>query len=168
MVVSINGKPIDSFQEMQRTVSTSPGLPLALVIERSGRDIELTLTPELKVITTPFGKQRIGMLGIQGSRNPADVQLVQLGPVAAVSGAVNEIWFIIERTGSYVGGLFAGTESTDQLSGPIRIAQVSGQVATAGFVALLNLAAILSVSIGLINLGPGAVARWRAPPVLRR
>ena len=55
---------------------------------------------------------------------------------------------------SYVGGLFAGTETTDQLSGPIRIAQVSGQVATAGIVALLNLAAILSVSIGLINLVP--------------
>jgi len=154
IVVSINGRTVDSFQEMQRTVSTSPGLPLTLVIERAGRDIELTLTPELKVITTPFGKQRIGMLGIQGSRNPADVKLVQLGPVAAVSGAVNEIWFIVERTGSYVGGLFAGTESTDQLSGPIRIAQVSGQVATAGFVALLNLAAILSVSIGLINLVP--------------
>ena len=53
-----------------------------------------------------------------------------------------------------MGGLFAGTESADQLSGPIRIAQVSGQVATAGIVALLNLAAILSVSIGLINLVP--------------
>ena len=47
-----------------------------------------------------------------------------------------ETWFIVERTGSYVGGLFAGTETTDQLSGPIRIAQVSGQVATAGIVAL--------------------------------
>jgi regulator of sigma E protease len=73
---------------------------------------------------------------------------------ASLRTALDETWFIVERTGAYVSGLFAGTESTDQLSGPIRIAQVSGVVATAGIVALLNLAAILSVSIGLINLVP--------------
>ncbi|MCP8938212.1 RIP metalloprotease RseP [Alsobacter sp. SYSU M60028] len=154
LVVSIDGRAIDSFQELQRIVSTSPGTPLKLVVERAGKDVDLTVTPELKVLQTPFGKQRLGMLGIQGSRNPADVRNIPMGPVAAVTGAVSEIWFIVERTGAYVGGLFAGTESTDQLSGPIRIAQVSGQVATAGIVALLNLAAILSVSIGLINLVP--------------
>lgn len=154
MVVAINGQPIDSFQDLQRTVSTSPGVPLQLVVDRAGREIQVNVVPELKVIKTPFGSQRLGMLGIQGSRDPADVKTVPMGPVAAVSGAFTEIWFIVERTGAYVGGLFAGTESTDQLSGPIRIAQVSGHVATAGIVALLNLAAILSVSIGLINLVP--------------
>ena len=69
------------------------------------------------------------------------MKLVQLGLRSRrFQARVNETWFIVERTGAYVGGLFAGTESTDQLSGPIRIAQVSGQVATAGIVALLNLA----------------------------
>ena len=60
----------------------------------------------------------------------------------------------MERTGTYVGGIISGRESADQLGGPIRVAQVSGQVATLGIVALINLAAILSVSIGLINLLP--------------
>ena len=55
---------------------------------------------------------------------------------------------------SYIGGVFAGREAADQLGGPIRIAQVSGQVATAGFAALMHLAAVLSVSIGLLNLFP--------------
>ncbi len=49
---------------------------------------------------------------------------------------------------------FSGREAADQLGGPIRIAQVSGQVATAGFVALIHLTAVLSVSIGLLNLFP--------------
>ena len=65
-----------------------------------------------------------------------------------------ETWYVIERTLAYVGGLIAGRESADQLGGPIRIAQLSGQVAGVGLVALLNLAAVLSISIGLLNLFP--------------
>ena len=61
---------------------------------------------------------------------------------------------MVERTLSYVVGIVAGRESADQLGGPIRIAQVSGQVATVGFSALLHLTAVLSVSIGLLNLFP--------------
>ncbi len=61
---------------------------------------------------------------------------------------------MVDRTLSYIGGVFAGREAADQLGGPIRIAQISGQVATAGFVALMHLAAVLSVSIGLLNLFP--------------
>ena len=61
---------------------------------------------------------------------------------------------MVERTLSYIGGVVVGRESADQLGGPIRIAQVSGQVATAGFVALIHLAAVLSISIGLLNLFP--------------
>ena len=61
---------------------------------------------------------------------------------------------MVARTGSYVAGLFVGRESPEQISGPIRIAEISGEVAKIGFGALLNLAAILSISIGLINLVP--------------
>jgi regulator of sigma E protease len=67
---------------------------------------------------------------------------------------IEETWFVVERTLSYIGGVVVGRESADQLGGPIRIAQVSGQVATAGFVALIHLAAVLSISIGLLNLFP--------------
>jgi regulator of sigma E protease len=67
---------------------------------------------------------------------------------------VSRTWFFVERTFSFIGGMISGRESTDQLGGPIRIAQVSGQVATEGFSPLLSLAAYLSVSIGLLNLFP--------------
>jgi regulator of sigma E protease len=154
LVVSINGKPIDSFVDLQRIVSASPGTTLTVEVDRAGQLLTKQVTPELKEIKTPFGRQRVGMLGVQASRDPADQRTEQLGPMESIAAAMSETWYIVERTGAYVQGLFAGTETTDQLSGPIRIAQVSGQVATAGIVALLNLAAILSVSIGLINLVP--------------
>ena len=154
LIIAIDGRPIDNFTDMQRIVSSSPNVTLALTLLRAGREMTVSATPELKVINSSFGKQRLGILGIQGSRNPDDLRTESMTLGASMRTALDETWFIVERTGAYVSGLFAGTESTDQLSGPIRIAQVSGVVATAGIVALLNLAAILSVSIGLINLVP--------------
>jgi regulator of sigma E protease len=75
-------------------------------------------------------------------------------PLTALKMGVEETWFVVDRTMSYLGGVVAGRESADQLGGPIRIAQVSGQVATVGIVALVHLTAVLSVSIGLLNLFP--------------
>ncbi len=61
---------------------------------------------------------------------------------------------MVDRTLAYIGGVFAGREAADQIGGPIRIAQISGQVSTIGLAALIHLAAVLSVSIGLLNLFP--------------
>jgi regulator of sigma E protease len=73
---------------------------------------------------------------------------------ASVVSAVDHTYLIIDRTLCYLGALVIGRESADQLGGPIRIAQVSGQVATMGFTPVLDLVAGLSVSIGLLNLFP--------------
>ena len=75
-------------------------------------------------------------------------------PLDALVLGVDKTWFVVEQTMSYLGRMIAGRESADQLGGPIRIAQVSGQVATLGFGPILDLAAVLSVSIGLLNLFP--------------
>jgi regulator of sigma E protease len=85
---------------------------------------------------------------------PDDLKLQPVGPIDAVVMGAQETWFVVDRTLAYIGGVVVGREAADQLGGPIRIAQVSGQVATAGIVALIHLAAVLSVSIGLLNLFP--------------
>ena len=61
---------------------------------------------------------------------------------------------MVDRTLAYIGSIFTGREAADQVGGPLRIAQISGQVATLGLTALLHLAAVLSISIGLLNLFP--------------
>jgi regulator of sigma E protease len=85
---------------------------------------------------------------------PGDVKYQPVSPAQAVWLGGQETWFVVDRTLSYIGGVIVGREAADQLGGPIRIAQISGQVATIGFAALVHLAAVLSVSIGLLNLFP--------------
>jgi regulator of sigma E protease len=155
LVTSINGEAIDSFADMQRIVSVSAGEPLKVVVDRGGTPVTLTATPQLREIKDNFGNaHRLGVLGISRSMHPGDIKTKTYGPIAAVAEGAKETWFIVDRTLSYIGGVFSGREAADQLGGPIRIAQVSGEVATAGFVALMHLTAVLSVSIGLLNLFP--------------
>ena len=154
-IVSIDGDEIDNFTTMQRLVSMSPDRPLNFVVDRGGAKVELTATPERKEVTDRFGNTlKIGLLGIQRSASPDDWTWERHDPATAFVMAVQECYFVISRSLGYLYDVIMGREDADQLGGPIRIAQVSGQVATAGFVALLNLAAIISVSIGLINLFP--------------
>ena len=154
-VISIDGQTIGSFSEMQRIVGTSPDQPLHFVVDRGGKTVEITATPERKEITDHFGNViRLGLLGIQRSASPDDWTLKRHDPLTAFGMALKECYFVISRSLGYLYDVVTGREAADQLGGPIRIAQVSGQVATAGFVALLNLAAIISVSIGLLNLFP--------------
>lgn len=155
LVVAIDGEKIDSFADMQRIVSINPGGMLNIEIERGGVHVTLKATPELKELKDNFGNvHRLGVLGISRSMAPGDIKTQKINPLQAVVMGAQETWFVVDRTISYIGGIFAGRESADQLGGPIRIAQVSGQVASAGFVALIHLTAVLSVSIGLLNLFP--------------
>ncbi|MDO9439894.1 MAG: RIP metalloprotease RseP [Beijerinckiaceae bacterium] len=154
VVVSIDNEPISNWNEMQRVVQRSGGVPLTFVVRRGSQEITLQATPRQRDIDTPFGKHRVGLLGVTASADAADWRTEHYSLGRSVSIAAYETWFIVERTASYVVGVFTGKETTDQISGPIRIAEISGEVAKVGVVALLNLAAILSVSVGLINLFP--------------
>jgi regulator of sigma E protease len=151
LIVVIDGRPIDSFNDLQRIVRMRPGQPLTLVVERGGVRQTLQATPA--VSKDAFGN-RIGLLGISRPVGPGDVKIQKYGPLEALAAGASETWLVVEQTMSYLAGVIVGRESADQLGGPIRIAQVSGQVATAGLVPLINLAAVLSVSIGLLNLFP--------------
>jgi regulator of sigma E protease len=155
LVVAINGHPVADFAEMQRIVSESAGETLDITIDRAGAQHILKATPALKEVKDNFGNvHRIGILGITRSMAAEDLKAQPVAPPQAVWMGVQETWFVIDRTLRYLGGVIIGREAADQLGGPIRIAQMSGQVATMGFGALVHLAAVLSVSIGLLNLFP--------------
>jgi regulator of sigma E protease len=155
LVTAINGEKIDSFSDMQRIVSINAGETLSIDVDRGGAPINLKATPQLKELKDNFGNvHRLGVLGISRSMSPGDIKTEKAGPLRAIVMGAQETWFVVDRTLAYIGGVFVGREAADQLGGPIRIAQVSGQVATAGFTALIHLTAVLSVSIGLLNLFP--------------
>jgi len=155
IVVAIDGQKVQSFAEMQRIISTRPEERLSITVERAGSTLDLPVTPALSELKTPLGTQRIGVIGVRASPKPEDWTTQHFGLVESLRMGVSETWFVVTRTYDYVAKLLKGRESTDQLSGPIRIAQVSGLVASSGgLLGLINLAAILSVSIGLMNLLP--------------
>jgi len=155
LVLSIDGEKIDSFADMQRIVSDSAGDHLNIAVERDGKQISLQATPELREEKDIFGNvHRVGLLGIKRSPAPGDVKYQPVSPPRAVLLGLQETWFVVDKTLTYIGRVIIGREAANQLGGPIRIAQMSGQVASVSFVALIHLAAVLSVSIGLLNLFP--------------
>ncbi|WP_438277911.1 M50 family metallopeptidase [Nitrobacter sp.] len=155
IVTAINGSTIDSFSDMQRIVGTSAGETLTFTVKRGDAVIDLRGTPELREIKDRFGNEhRIGVLGISRATSPGDVTTERVNPAEGLWLGVKETWFVVDRTLAYIGGIFTGREAADQVGGPLRIAQISGQVATIGLGPLIHLAAILSVSIGLLNLFP--------------
>ena len=155
IVTAIDNEAIDSFSDMQRIVSTHAGEQLAFTVKRGDSVVQLQGTPELKEVKDAFGNaHRIGVLGITRATSPGDVTTEPVNPATALWLGVKETWFVVDRTLAYIGGVFTGREAADQVGGPLRIAQISGQVATIGIAALIHLAAVLSISIGLLNLFP--------------
>jgi regulator of sigma E protease len=155
LVVAIDGHHIESFADMQRVVGENAGETLQVTVQRDGVEQTLEATPTLKEVKDNFGNtHRVGILGISRSMAPEDLTFHPVAPPQAVWMATQETWSVISRTLGYIGGVITGREAANQLGGPIRIAQMSGQVASFGFVPLLQLAAVLSVSIGLLNLFP--------------
>jgi regulator of sigma E protease len=155
VVTMIDSSKIESFSDMQRIVAARAGEPLSFTVKRGDSTVQLQGTPELKEQKDSFGNvHRIGVLGITRATSPGDVTTERVDPATALWLGVKETWFVIDRTLAYIGGVFTGREAADQVGGPLRIAQISGQVATIGFGALVQLAAVLSISIGLLNLFP--------------
>jgi len=155
VVTKIDDKSIGSFSDMQRIVGTRAGEQLTFTVKRGDSTLQLRGTPELKEVKDPFGNaHRLGVLGITRKTAAGDVTTERVDPATALWLGVKETWFVIDQTLSYIGNVFTGRASADQIGGPIRIAQISGQVATLGITPLLHLAAVLSISIGLLNLFP--------------
>ena len=147
----IEDKTIERFEDVQHLIRLNPGSPVTIVVLRENIEVVLTATPKIKEITVRSGnKHRIGLLGVtrQG------VEFKQRDPVTAVWYAMRETWSLITGTLEAVGQIISGTRNADELGGPIKIAQMSGEVWENGVLSLITFMALLSVNLGLINLFP--------------
>jgi len=145
---SVGGEMIHVFTDLQRIVGANAGKSLHVVVMRDGRDVGIDVVPTASEVTDATGvKRSFGRLGIRDAT-------VGVSFFEAVKGGVDQTWFIISQTGSYLGKIVTGRESPDQLHGILGIGAVSDQAARIGFGALIGLAGLMSVSIGLVNLLP--------------
>ena len=140
---------------MQRIVADSAGKALEITVKRGGSQVELKATPQLQENKDVFGNvERIGLLGIKHSPAPGELKSQPVSPPRAVWLAVRQTWEVVDQTLRAVGGIIVGHQSANQLSGPIGIARIVGQAATISIGFFLQIAGLISVSIGLINLFP--------------
>lgn len=154
-ILSVDGYVVRGFEDFQRYVATSPARQVVIELERNQATREIDLVPEPVVIQDRFGNdQRIGRIGVSRETSASDLELYRPGPVEALGMTVEEIRFIVQRTGAFLGDFFVGRGDVEQLSGPVKVAKVSGEVATLGIIALINLMALLSLNIGIFNLLP--------------
>lgn len=154
-VVSVDGFKVNGFSDFQRLIATSPGRPVTILVNRGGSEMTFVVTPEVVEEADQFGnRHKTGRLGVARTVEQSDVTLYRPGPVEAIGMTTEEIRFIVARTAAFLGDFFVGRGDVEQLGGPVKIAKVSGEVATLGILALVNLAALLSLNVGLFNLLP--------------
>lgn len=148
---TINGSRIERFEDIQEAVRFNTGTRMAIGVRRGGKDLTLDATPRMSTVTDRFGnKQQYAILGIGHS----GVDYRRLGPVSAVWQAGHEVVSVVGGTVDAIGQMIAGQRGTQDLGGPLRIAQMSGEVAQNGVGPLVWFMALLSINLGLINLVP--------------
>ena len=154
-ITSINDKTINSITEVSQSISLSDTNLIKITVLRDKKELDF----QVQAIVQE-GKDNLGnninrkMIGIQIVPLNNEINRQRLGPSKAIYHSLKEIWFTISTTMSYIGKMIVGTEKADQLGGPIKIAQISGQVAELGIIPFLSIMAYISISLGLINLFP--------------
>ncbi|TCR85423.1 RIP metalloprotease RseP [Rhizobium sp. BK376] len=155
LLVAIDGSKVETFDDVRRYVSIRPGHHIVVTVERNGEKRDFPMVPQATDMTDQFGnKMEVGIIGIVTNQEVGHFRTQTFTPLQAISEGVRQTGHIISGTFEYIGNLLGGYMKADQLGGPIRVAQAAGQMATLGIAAVLQLAAVLSVSIGLLNLMP--------------
>lgn len=150
-IVRANGVEITEFSDLSRIVFERPGETIALEVERDGATRDMSVTPDTVTETDRFGNEvTFGRLGIQSNQMVVE----RLDPLTAIGVATTETGSIISQTLDAVGEMLVGVRGTEELGGPLRIAEMSGTVARSGWVMTLWFTAVLSINLGLINLFP--------------
>jgi len=168
-IVAVNGREMQSFNDVLQLIRVRGGVPTDFVVERNGARTQLTATPRWQVQTDAVaGEQRVGVLGLRPAQEPKDYIRVRYGFFEAIGQGTKRTWDVLETTVYYLGRMLTGQVGADQLRGPLGIADVTKNVTRLGVqgapdvgsmlmgagLNLAQLAALISVSIGFMNLLP--------------
>jgi regulator of sigma E protease len=169
-VLKAAGQNVATFEELARIVAPLGGVATSFLVERQGVQLELTATPAWRSVEDPAPGEpaRVGRLGVTSSPSERTLTRVRYNPAEAVVGGVRRTWTTLTTTVYYLGRIATGQVGAEQISGPLGIAKVTGRVAqmsaegapnvgvmllTVG-INLLQMAALISVSVGFMNLLP--------------
>jgi regulator of sigma E protease len=149
--VEVDGKPVERYEDMMRIVAMSPGEPMPVVVQRGGREVRLTVVPQKVEEVDRFGNRYVkGRIGIRSGAP----EVVVRSPGSALVHAVDETASITRLMAETLTQIITGRRALDELGGPLKIAQFSGQSAAMGAAALISFVALISINLGFVNLLP--------------
>jgi len=155
LITNINGNEINSFNDIRNYIIENPQDILEVIVLRNGSNISLSVKPKIIIQKDRFGSEyKVGRIGIMAEQDPSFYQTKNYDIFSGLLRGVQETFSLTSKILGYLGQLIIGRESVDQMGGPIKIIQVSGQVAEYGIIPLLGLIAAISVNLGVINLLP--------------
>jgi len=153
-VLAINGKPMRSPSDVAAMTNAHPGEALRFTIRRDGKDLETELTPE----ASEQGGRRVGIAGMRLSIDPDTLQAlsvtVRYGPVDSLIQGATKTWELSIFTVKMLGRIITGDASIKNISGPLTMADYAGQSAQAGVLTFIGYLALISISLGVLNLMP--------------
>jgi regulator of sigma E protease len=172
LVTAVNGRRIRDFDDLSIEAKLGAGETLVITVERDGETLTLTASPRRAEMEDAFGNTVIaGQLGVRG--DPSAGSFVRYSPSEALGESARRVWRILSATTKFLGRLLVGKEDIRQIGGPIKMAQYAGAAASSGFeqesyaeppdfltqlkvslATFVYLAAVVSVSIGFLNLLP--------------
>ncbi len=149
-IVSVGGSRVDTFSDLQSYVALRPEQRLMLEVVRSGEAQRVAIVPKAAVMRDSFGNEaRIGRIGISGA-----MELSQLPPTALPGAAIETTVDTVETMIVALGQVITGRRSVQELGGPLKIAEYSGQQASLGILPFLWFMTVISINLGFINLLP--------------
>ncbi len=153
-VLAIDGSGITEWESLVNVVRASPGKPLQFSLQRDGRRLDITVTPD----PVTEGTTTIGRIGVAPRVDPELMETlhgeIRYGPIKAFSQAVVRTWDLSAFSLEMLGRMVMGESSLKNLSGPITIADYAGQSAEMGVSAFVAFLALISLSLGVLNLLP--------------
>ena len=150
-IVAVDGARVERFDELVSRTAASVGGPLLLRIERAGSIRVIEVTPRVSLENDGFGnKVKVGRLGIYSGR----VRYEQLPVWRAIPEAVAHTGSVIRSQAVGLWQIVSGQRSVKEMGGPVKMAQLTGQVASVGWPNLVELVALISINLGFINLLP--------------
>ena len=153
VILSIDGVPTSSWEQVSELVRDSDGRELTLVLERGAEKLTITARPAMEKVRNLFGED-VGERYMLGITRTDEVQYTRVSFPEAVKAAFIQTWNLIYLTVMGIVKIFQQIVPASELGGPIRIAEIAGQQMEAGWMNLLYFMGLLSVNLGVLNLLP--------------
>ena len=148
-IVEVDGKPLLDGLDFLEIINASPGKKLLLLVRQEAQEFEVNITPESHV----DNGQKIGRIKVQLMLAP-DMLIIPIGPVDAIFKGVQKTWETSILTFKMIGKMLTGEVSWKNVTGPITIADYAGKTSSAGMISYFSFIALISISLGVMNLLP--------------